>query len=304
MEILITGATGVLGRPAVRALVESGHNVRALARSDANATLLRSLGATPIRADLFDPDAMRDAASSCQAILHLATKIPAQLGKRSAWAETDHIRRDGTRIVVDAALAQGVATVVYPSICFVYPESGVEWVDSTTCEPLIVDYYRSTFDAEAEIARFSAAGGRGIVLRMGFFYGPESPQSRQQLDYARRGLASVPGRADAYHPFIAIEDAASAVVAATLRDAPSGIYDITEDDPPTTAEIAQAMAAATGRKRLFAIPTFAFRFIAGREITGAMSRSQRVSNRCFRDATGWRPQIATKDGWRLVATTK
>lgn len=58
------------------------------------------------------------------------------------------------------------------------------------------------------------ARGRGINARMGLFYGPESPQSRDQLRFARWGIASVVGRPDTYHPFVVIEDAAQAIVAA------------------------------------------------------------------------------------------
>ena len=43
-EDLVAGATGVLGRPTVQALVEAGHEVRGTARGDEKATLLRSLG--------------------------------------------------------------------------------------------------------------------------------------------------------------------------------------------------------------------------------------------------------------------
>jgi nucleoside-diphosphate-sugar epimerase len=250
MQIFITGATGVLGRLAVRELVANGHQVRGLARSEANFACLRDLGAEPVGCDLFDPPSLVGAVRGCEAIAHLATKIPptAQLGRRSAWRETDHIRREGTSNLVDVALAVGVGSLVYPSICFLYPDIGAGWIDPSFCtEPVVVDYYRSTLDAEAEVRRFPSEGGRGAVLRMGFFYGPESPQSRDQLWLARWGIASVPGRPDTYHPFVAIADAARAVVAA-LEQAPSGTFDVEEDDLPTTTAINAAMAQAVGRQ--------------------------------------------------------
>src|SRR5579862_8192831 len=126
MKIFITGATGVLGRHVVPHLVQSGQEVRGLARTEGNAALLQSFGAEPMRVDLFDQSALMQAVEGCDAILHLATRIPStmNLGKRSAWVETDHIRREGTRTIVDAALAQQVQTVIYPSICFAYPDRG------------------------------------------------------------------------------------------------------------------------------------------------------------------------------------
>jgi nucleoside-diphosphate-sugar epimerase len=303
MKIFITGATGVLGRHAVPQLVQSGHQVRGMARTEGNVTLLQSFGAEPVRVDLFDQAALTQAVEGCEAILHLATRIPStmNLGKRSAWVETDHIRREGTRNVMDAALARQVQTIIYPSICFAYPDGGAEWIDATIDQPVAGDYYATTFDAEREVQRFADAGRRSITLRMGFFYGPESSQSQDQLRFARWGIASVGGRPDAYHPFVVIEDAARAIVAA-LEHAPAGIYDIVEDEPPTTTEINAAMAKAVGRRHLRALPDFLTQMMIGHEIMSMMSRSQRVSNRRFKDATGWSPRYSTTGGgWDRVA---
>ena len=302
MKIFITGATGVLGRHVAPQLVQLGHQVHGLARTEANVALLRSFGAEPARLDLFDLAALTRAVEECSAILHLATKIPStmNLGKRSSWVETDHIRREGTRNVVDAALAQHVQTVIYPSICFAYHDNGAQWIDATTDQPVDADYYATTFDAEREVQRFADAGRRGITLRMGLLYGPESPQSQDQLRFARWGIASVGGSPEAYHPFVVIEDAARAIVAA-LERAPAGIYDIAEDESPTTAEINTAMAKAVGRRGLLSLPDFLVQMMMGREIASVMSRSQRVSNRRFKDATGWCPRYRTDGGWDRVA---
>lgn len=303
MKIFITGATGVLGRHVVPQLIQSGHQVLGLARSEGNVELLQSLGAEPLRVDLFDPAALTQAVEGCEAILHLATKIPStkNMGKRPAWVETDHLRREGTHQVVDAALARQVQTVIYPSICFAYPDCGADWIDATLDKLVVGDYYATTFDAEREVRRFADAGGRGIIVRMGLFYGPESPQSQDQLRFARWGIASVVGRPDAYHPFVVIEDAAQAIVAA-LEHAPAGIYDVVEDEPPTTAEINAAMAKAAGRRRLRSLPNFLVQATLGREITSVFSRSQRVSNRRFKDAAGWSPRYSTnRGGWDRVA---
>jgi 2-alkyl-3-oxoalkanoate reductase len=303
MRIFITGATGVLGRHIAPQLVQSGHQVYGLVRSDNNVAVVRSLGAEPVHVDIFDAAALTQAVEKCDAILHLASKIPTtmNLGKRSAWEETDRIRSEGTHTIVDAALAQQVRTVIYPSICFAYADSGAQWIDATHDELVIEDYYATTFDAEREIERFTGAGGNGIVLRMGLFYGPESPQSLDQLRFARLGIASVVGRPDAYHPFVVIEDAAQAIVAA-LEHTATGIYDIVEDETPTTEEINAAMAKAVGRRRLHALPNFLARMTMGNGIMSMMNRSQRVSNSRFKDATGWSPRSSTKSGaWDRVA---
>jgi nucleoside-diphosphate-sugar epimerase len=119
MKIFVTGATGVLGRPVVKALVETSHRVQALSRSPKDEALLRGLGASPVEVDLFDSTELTHVLSGTNAIMHLATKIPptGQLGKRSSWLENDHLRRDGTRCLVEAALA----LILYGTLVIIVP---------------------------------------------------------------------------------------------------------------------------------------------------------------------------------------
>jgi nucleoside-diphosphate-sugar epimerase len=232
MRVFITGATGVLGRWVVRLLVEAGEVVRGLSRSQENASTLRAIGAEPVEADLFRRESLYGAMKDCDAVLHLATKIPpfGRFRSREAWEQNDRIRRDGTRNLVDAALESGVTTLVYPSVCFLYPDSGANWIDSEKTTPEPHAMLLSTLEAEEQIRRFAATGCRGVSLRMGAFYGPESAQSQQQLRFARWGFAATFGVEHAYHSMIWISDSARAVVAA-LRRAPSGIYDVVDDEP-------------------------------------------------------------------------
>ena len=226
MKIFVTGATGVLGKAVLPLLIEAGHQVYALSRSEKNAVDIRQMGAEPIRADLFDRASLTRALEETQptAIVHLATRIPptARMGKIASWRENDHIRRDGTRLLVDAALATGVQTFVYPSFYYVYPDRGSQWIDadSTPVQPHMIQ--QATIDAEAEVARFTQAKRCGIVLRLGNLYGPEVPSAMEQFQMAQKGFAALPGPGDAYLSYIWIDDAARAIVVA-LHDAPAGV---------------------------------------------------------------------------------
>lgn len=290
MDVFVTGATGVLGRAVVPLLVAAGHRVRGLARSEQNAATLRGLGAEPVRADLFSVASLREAVAGSDAILHLATKIPPtnEAGRPGAWAENDRIRREGTRNLVDAALAAGVETLIYPSVCFVYRDGGAQWLEADTAA-LDPGPIRSTLEAEAEVARFAATGRRGITLRNGAFYGPDAPSTADQLRLARRGVALLIGAADAYQPMIWVDDAASAVVAALDR-APAGVYDIVDDEPLRRGELTTAFARAVGRRRLLRPPLWLARLLGGDAVL-TLARSQRVTNRRFKAATGWAPAV-------------
>jgi nucleoside-diphosphate-sugar epimerase len=134
MNIFVTGSTGVLGRPVVKWLVATSHQVQALSRSLKDEALLRGLGASPVEVDLFDVTALTQALSGTDAVLHLATKIPpsSQMGKRSSWLEDDHLRREGACCLVEAALAtQSVQHFIYPSYAFLYPVPRSDWASSS-----------------------------------------------------------------------------------------------------------------------------------------------------------------------------
>lgn len=75
MRVFVTGATGVLGRRVVPLLTADGHEVTAVARGKAGT--IRQVGATPVEVDLFDAPALATAVEGHDAVLDLATRIPA-----------------------------------------------------------------------------------------------------------------------------------------------------------------------------------------------------------------------------------
>src|SRR5690242_11637213 len=247
MRVFVAGSTGVLGRRAVVALVAAGHEVTALVRSPEKAALARSLGATPVEGSLFDPDALRAAAAGHDAVCNLATHIPplTRAADPRSWAENNRIRSEGARNLVDAALAAGATTYVQESIAFLYGPHGDEWLDAETTPLVDTRFSGAVRAAESETARFAASGGRGVVLRFGQFVAPESHHTQSTLRSARRGIALEPGGPGDWFPAIDADDAARAVVAAL--DAPSGTYDIVDDEPMTRGESRDALARAVGR---------------------------------------------------------
>ena len=139
--------------------------------------------------------------------------------------------------------------------------------------------------------RFTLAGHRGVVLRMAGIYGPHSAAARTALKLGRRGVSAFLGRAEAYQPLVRDEDAAAALVAAIETPHLWGTFDIADGEPLTRAQLADALAAAVGRRRVWRPPTPLVR-AAVRHRLGFLLRSQRISNRRFVDATGWTPRTA------------
>lgn len=295
MNVFVTGATGVLGRRVVPVLVGDGHTVTAVARSPKKADQLRAAGAQPAAVDLFDPGSVRDAVAGHQVICNLATHIPplSRAALPSAWKENDRIRTEASRHLVDAALAGDAERFVQESIVFTYADGGDRWID----EDSPVDapsYTRSVMVAESQAARFTEAGRVGVVLRFGMFYGSDSSHSISMVRAARWRVGSALGARSAYGSAIHLDDAAAAVVAAL--SVPAGIYNVVDDEPLTNVEQTDALAAAVGGKRLWA-PARLIGAVGG-NLTAALARSQRVSNRRFKAASTWSPVYASaRQGW-------
>ncbi len=300
MKVFVTGATGVIGRRAVARLVDAGHEVTGVARSSAKADQVRALGATPSTIDLLDAGAVCAAVSGHDVVCHLATHIPsmAKMALPGAWSDNDQLRRDVSRLLVDAALADEVGRYIGESLAFTYADGGSRWLDEDS--PLdLTPITATTADAEAAAALMTAAGRTGVVLRFGQHYGPDAMHTLDMVRAARHRLAPSIGKADAYQATIHLDDAAAAVVAAL--DAPAGVYNVVDDEPLQRREWDDALAAALEIDHLRSAGPVLAR-LGGRR-TSALARSQRVSNRRLREATGWAPTYpSVREGWPTVVS--
>lgn len=300
-EIFVVGGTGVLGRPVVQQLTALGARVRVLSSGAGRDALIRQLGAEPVPASIWEPASLRAAMDDVGTVLHLATRIPdaKHMGRLGAWEETDRLRTTGSTNLVDAALATGVETFLYPSVCFTYADGGAAWIDASTATLAPTRITQSTLTAEAEVGRFTTAGRCGLVLRLGYLYGTGVPHTVDTMAFARRGVAMILGNDDAYSPQIWMDDAASAITAA-VRHAPAGTYDLVDDEPLMRAELTRLLAEAVGKRHLFRPPLWLARLMASK-VSMVAARSQRVSNRRLKEITGWEPRVrSAREGWARI----
>jgi nucleoside-diphosphate-sugar epimerase len=115
MRVFVTGATGFIGTELVTELIQAGHRVRGLARSDAGAQQLKSAGAEVHRGDLQDLDSLRSGATGMDAVVNLAFNHDfskfAQNGEdeRKAIAALSSVLEPGKLLVVTSGtgLASG-----------------------------------------------------------------------------------------------------------------------------------------------------------------------------------------------------
>lgn len=293
--MFLLGGTGAIGRHALPALVAAGHDVSALVRTPKKAAAVRAQGAVPARVSMFDREALAEAFRANDAVVNLATAMPsiATFVFRRAWRPTERVRIEGSAAVVDAALAAGVPRLVQESVSMIYPDRGTEWIDEHV-EPDPYPAARGNLAAEANTKRFSEAGGIGIVLRLGLFYGPGAHHSEQFLAMARHHVVPLVGHPDSYLSSIHMVDGGTAVTASL--HVPAGTYNVVDDEPLTKREYAHALAFAVGTRPWLRGPGRLAWLLGDR--MASLTRSMRVSNRCFREASGWAPRYASaREGW-------
>ena len=288
MKVAITGATGVIGRAAVASLVAAGHEVRALARSEAKAALLAGMGAAAVRTSLSDPEGVQRLVEGADAVCNFATSIPVGYAGAvpGAWRANDRLRTEGSRRVVEAARNAGVRRVVQESVSFLYADRGDAWVTESSSlgitratEPAAV--------AEAHVQDYSCGSRTGVVLRFGLIVGDDA-MTRWQLRAARRGRPIGLGRPDGWlHP-VHTDELGPAVLAAL--SAPSGVYNVGAE-PVRRSDYVAAFAEAVGRAEVGFLGPVLGRMSGVR--AEPLTRSLRVSSEHFTATTGWTPRRPT-----------
>jgi nucleoside-diphosphate-sugar epimerase len=308
-RILIAGATGQIGRCLTPALVAAGDEVYGLARSESSAAAVSSLGATPVRGDALDRDAVMAAAAEArpEIIVHQLTAIPRSgINPRkftAAFGPTNRLRREATRHLAEAAEEHGVRRVVAQSIAFACTPSGPPVLDEsapldTGAEGDWGEIVRAV--AALEEAVLGGSGFEGVVLRYGQFYGPGTAYAADgaigSLVVQRRlpVIADGGGR----QPFVHVEDAVAATVAAL--DSGTGIYNVTDDDSPPSRDWIPALAEALGAKPPRRIPLWLGRIAGGSDAVRAMTEQRGASGARIREELGWRP---TYPDWRTGFAT-
>ncbi len=290
MNVFLAGGSGAIGVPLARALVAAGHQVTALTRSATSEPRLRALGATPAVADALDTEALRRVVVAARPshVIHQLTALP-KAGPRSArdLGPTNRLRIEGTRNLLAAAVAAGAKRFVGGSFALMAAErpSGIPAEAQEAA-----DAVRSM---ESQILDASARGLiEGIVLRYGLFYGPENGMTDQLILLARRRLLPAVRGDRGLLPFIHLEDAASATMAALERGPAGSVYDIVDDRASSMSELALAIAESVGAPRPITVPSWLPRLLSP-YMARMMAIRMPLSNEKARVELGWRPSYPT-----------
>lgn len=278
MKIVITGATGFIGRPLVRSLLSNGHQVSVLSRDPRRAALLLPARVRHVR---WNPQqgVPPETFSGVDVVIHLAGEGVAD--KR--WSEARKralvdSRIVGTRAVVDEIRALQPEfrpkALVSASAIGAYGNRGDEVLseESAAGSGFLADLCTQW---ESEAMEAAPLGVRVAVLRVGIVLAAGGGALGPLLPLFQMGGGGRVGGGKQWMSWIHRDDMVRLFETAATDERYTGIINGTAPNPVTNAEFTRSLAAAVHRPALFPAPAFALRLAMG-EMSEIVLASQRV----------------------------
>ncbi len=249
MTALVTGASGFVGSAVVRALLAAGTPVRALVRAASPRGNLAGLDCHVVEGDLLDAASLARAMAGVDTLYHVAADY-------RLWARDPgdimRVNVEGTRLVMEAARAAGVARIVHTSsVATLRPSGDGSPVDETaphTPASAIGTYKRSKVIAERLVEAMAADGLPVVIVNPSTPIGPwdirPTPTGRIIVDSAR---GRIPAFVDTGLNLVHVDDVAAGHLLAAAHGRAGERYILGGQDA-TLKEMLGDIAARTGRR--------------------------------------------------------
>lgn len=170
MNILVTGASGFIGKRLVSELINNGYNVRVYLRKPIHYYDIEWANQViAILGDITDRDAIRKAVHGVDVVIHLAAQLGAWKAKQSDYIE---VNVEGTKLLVDESKKAGVQHFIYVSTCGVFGTlQNIPADELHPCAPRY-PYEKTKYIAEQYIQSAIQEGFPATILRPSHVYGP------------------------------------------------------------------------------------------------------------------------------------
>ena len=316
MKVLVTGASGMLGRVTARTFLARGDQVTVLQRRPSGLPCPEVLG------DVADRSAVTRAARGQDAVVHLAAKVDVT----GRWSEYARANVDGTRNVVAACAGEGVGRLVHvssPSVAHAGEPlfgAGAGPADPSRARG---HYARSKAEAERLALAADSPDLAVLALRPHLVWGPGDEQLvARVIDRARRGRLPLIGPGAALIDTTYVDNAAAALVAAADACGPvhGEAFVVSNGEPRPVGEMLRRLCRAAGAPGpRWRVPARAA-WLAGAAAEGVWTVTRRRSTppltrflveqlstahwfdqRRTREALDWRPEVALEEGFTRLA---
>lgn len=246
-RVLVTGGSGFLGSSVVKALA-ADHSIEHVISADIRAPRSRDAEAEYIELDVTQADSVDGAVADndVDVIVHLASIVTPPPGMADEVAYRVDV--DGTRHVVEAALAHGVGRIIVTSSGAAYGYHADNPIPLTEDDPLrgndafVYSRHKRLVEQYLQQVRDSHPNLEQTILRVGTILG-ESVDNQITALFERKRLLKIAG---AESPFVFIWDTdVTAIIVRAITSGQSGIYNVAGDGTLTVGDIAQRMDART-----------------------------------------------------------
>ena len=196
MKVCITGASGYLGNKLAHTLAARGIQVHALARSISAGAVLQHPNIIIHEGDILQKDSLSKAMKGCNQVYHTAARV-------GVWAkdpsEFYQVNVEGTRNVLDAAVASGVEKFVFTSTCGVIGPTPGKPLDETDQRSIgfEIDYDLSKKKAEDLVLEYARNQIHALIVSPSKIFGPgnvsHSLTANAIIDaFLKKGIAFIP----------------------------------------------------------------------------------------------------------------
>ncbi len=320
MDMLITGASGLLGHHLITALQERGDHVRALVLPHENASRLEARGVTIYRGDIRKPETLSAPCAGVDTVFHLA-------GMMGLWLPLEDYRAvnaTGAEYMCRAAMAADVRRVVHVSSWTVYGMNlGRPATEEFPFKPFPEPYALSKTEGDVIVQRMIRDEGlRAAIIRPGTFFGPgDRIHFARMADRVHSHTGLVVGSGRNALPFVYVTDVVQGLMLLAEKDEALGqAFNISNDHVMTQGQFLDAIAEELGDKptRLYGPYSAMYAAAWAAEQVGAITHSKkqpivtRLGVKLFgtdnrhsidkaRRLLGYEPKVSIREGIHLAA---
>lgn len=313
-RILVTGATGFLGKALIQRLLATGLQPQALARRSMRVSSLEELGIPVVVGDAADKRAVEEAVRGTDAVIHCAGRM----GSQGTWEEFYRDSVESTKNVLEASREAGAKRAIYVSSLGIYgtPHNGNRITETTPCDPYPEkrgSYSRAKIEAEKLVVQFARETGFPVtIFRPGIIYGRGRALPTAPLAFPSPITASfmVIGSSRTLLPLNYLENLLDAFELALESSESAGQqYNIVDDEQLTSGMYHSIRGEIDGTRAVF-VPSLPIRLVAPgilfvprrfkngklgtfspHALAGAL-KSVRFDTSNIRQQLGWKPRFS------------
>ena len=307
--VLVTGASGFIGRAVTARLAADGWRVRAAVRSRDRFGLVPSGVTGCVVGDIHEATRWEEALAGVETVIHLAASVHRGRERDGHQNDAFRVNARGTAHLARACLRQGTRRLIFLSSASVLGPLGKGAPparEDTPCRPMTA-YAQSKLEAEASLRAAAREGLASVALRPPMVYGFEAPGNFARLArWIGKGLPLPIGMVKSERSFLYVGNLVDAIT--RLVSSPLDgfrVFHIADRERLSSAEFARRLGSALGRHaRLLPVPPrllqFAGRLTGRTEDVERLTGSSTIDGESFRTTFAWNPPFTSEEAFGLI----